>query len=428
MAKKVEKLNRRRFGIDIGVIIFLFLLIAVVAGLINRLSKSQLKIYEVTTTGMAQDNVVTGLILRDEKVINTAYSGYLNYFTRDAVRVSKGTLVYSLDETREIYEQLVNSKVSDQITDDDRKYLRDVISAYREKGSLQDYAGLAEFSEDVNEAVLSVYGNYSSGKVAQLNLSAVPKTFHVYYSDSAGLISFNADKLSGLTLERVSEATWDDAPSYKAYTKRKSLAASGDAVMKFITNDTWQILCPLNSSQLKSLDGLKSVPITITNDGLKLTLPMEIIRIEDKPYALFTLDDYIQNYLDHRFLSVQLNWQVSEGYKIPLSAITEKTFYIVPKEYFEKGGNLNNYGLVRETVDSKTQNASYDFVESTIYYDDGMYYYIDAADFKAGDVVITKDGGRFTIGITEKLEGVYNINKGYAVFRRIERITQNKDY
>ncbi len=426
--KKVEKLNRRRFGIDIGVIIFLFLLIAVVAGIINRLSKSQLKIYEVRATGMAQDNVVTGLILRKEKVICADYSGYLNYFSSDAVRVSKGTLVYSLDETKEVYDKLVNTKVSSEITEDDRKYLRDVIRSYRESRSLEDYSSIAGFLSDAGEAVLSVYGNYSSGKISSLNLSGVPKTFHTYYSDSAGLLSFNADLLSGLTLDMVSEATWDYAKNYKTYTRRKNIAASGDAVMKFITDDTWQILCPLNSSQLKALAGLKTVPVTITNDGLKLSLPLEVINIEDKSYALFTLDDYIQNYLDHRFLSLQLNWQVSEGYKIPLSAITEKTFYIVPKSFFEKGGNANAYGLVKEKTDPKTQNASYDFVESTIYYDDGMYYYIDAADFKTGDVVVAKDGSRFTVGITEKLEGVYNINKGYAVFRRIERITQNNEY
>ena len=34
----------------------------------------------------------------------------------------------------------------------------------------------------------------------------------------------------------------------------------------------------------------------------------------------------------------------------------------------------------------------------------------------------------YTIELKESLEGVYNINKGYALFRRIERITQNDEY
>ncbi len=425
---KVQKVNKRRLRLDVSVIVFLFLLVAVVAGIINHLSKSQLKIYEVTATGMAQDNVVTGLILRSEKVISTSYSGYLNYFTNDAVRVSRGSLIYSLDETKEIYEKLMNSDVSAEITDDDRKFIRELIAASREELSFGDYSTVSDFTGSVSEAVLEVYGDYSARKISTLSLSSLPNTFHTYYADSAGLISFNADVLSGLTLENVTEDTFELAKTFKNYTSRKSMAAAGDAVMKFITSDTWQIVCPLNSSQLKALSGLKTVPVTITDDGLKLNLPFEIMTIGEGSYAVFTLDEYIQNYLGSRFLSVQLNWQVSQGYKIPLSAITEKTFYIVPKEFFTKGGSNNALGLVRKTIDQKTGNASFDFVNSTIYYDDGMYYYIDAADFKAGDEVITDAGGSFTIGLTEKLEGVYNINKGYAVFRRIERITQNNDY
>jgi hypothetical protein len=426
--RKVQKLNKRKSGINIGTIIFVFLLVAVVAGVIYRLSKSQLKMYEVTTTGMAQDNVVTGLILRQEKVFDAAYSGYLSYFTKDSVRVSKGMLVYSLDETKEIYERLVDSDVSKEITEEDRQYLRDIISAYRTGYDLGDYKRLTSFSGDVSDAVLEVYGNYSSDRISWIMSGDPPKTFHAYYADSAGLLSFNADILSGITLEQVTDETFDLAKNYKNYTKRKALAAAGDHVMKFITDDTWQILCPLNSSQLKAVAGLKTVPVTITNDGLKLDLAFETVKIGNKDYALFTLDDYIQNYLDLRFLSLKLNWQVSEGYKIPLSAITEKTFYIIPKSYQIRGGNKNALGFIREKIDPKTQNATFEFVESTIYYDDNMYLYIDAADFKAGDVVISESGEHFTIGLTEKLEGVYNINKGYAVFRRIERITQNGDY
>ena len=426
---KIQNVKKRKLGIDISVIVFLFLLIAVVAGIINRLSKSQLKIYEVMATGLAQDNVVTGLILRNEKVITTQYSGYINYYSNDAVRVSKGTLVYSLDETKEIYDRIVNSNVSQEISDTDRSHIREMIAGNRKNISLSDYNSLSGFMDDIEGTILDVYGNYSAGKVFNVNLDSVPNTFHVYYADSAGLISFNADALSGITLDSVKPDTFDLAKSFKNYTKRKSMAASGDIVMKFIMDDTWQILCPLYASQVKALSGLKSVPVTITDDGLKLNLPFEIITKDDTIFALFELEDYIQNYLDHRFISLKLNWQVSEGYKIPLSSITEKTFFIVPKAYLTRGsGDDPTPGFVRETIDPETQTASYDFRRSTIYYDDDMYYYIDAADFSAGDVLVTGDGQHFTIGITEKLEGVYNINKGYAVFRRIERITQNSDY
>lgn len=32
------------------------------------------------------------------------------------------------------------------------------------------------------------------------------------------------------------------------------------------------------------------------------------------------------------------------------------------------------------------------------------------------------------VGETQPLEGVYNINKGYAVFRKVDILEQNEDY
>lgn len=56
----------------------------------------------------------------------------------------------------------------------------------------------------------------------------------------------------------------------------------------------------------------------------------------------------------------------------------------------------------------------------TIYYADDEYYYVDAgenSELKAGDF-LTKDDSeeRYQIGMTQTVQGVYNINRGYAVF------------
>ena len=80
------------------------------------------------------------------------------------------------------------------------------------------------------------------------------------------------------------------------------------------------------------------------------------------------------------------------------------------------------------------------FVTSTIYAqeeqsgskDDGetsYLYYVDKKDFKEGDVIISqKDQSKFVVSDIGVLEGVYCINQGYAVFRRIEILDQNEEY
>ena len=56
-------------------------------------------------------------------------------------------------------------------------------------------------------------------------------------------------------------------------------------------------------------------------------------------------------------------------------------------------------------------------------------YYVDKSSFKEGDALINTDTGeKYVIGETDTLEGVYCINKGYAVFRRIEILDENEEY
>ena len=54
---------------------------------------------------------------------------------------------------------------------------------------------------------------------------------------------------------------------------------------------------------------------------------------------------------------------------------------------------------------------------------------MDMENFKAGDILVRPDSqSRFEVGETGTLEGVYSINKGYAMFRQISIIDQNEEF
>ena len=71
-------------------------------------------------------------------------------------------------------------------------------------------------------------------------------------------------------------------------------------------------------------------------------------------------------------------------------------------------------------------------VNPEIFYETDDMLYVDAAEdavLKAGDVLIMPGSEeRFTVGPTASLEGVYNINKGYAVFRQVTIIDENEEF
>ena len=56
-------------------------------------------------------------------------------------------------------------------------------------------------------------------------------------------------------------------------------------------------------------------------------------------------------------------------------------------------------------------------------------YYVDKEDFQEGDVIENQtNGDRYVVKDVGVLEGVYCINQGFAVFRRIELLDQNEEY
>ena len=73
-----------------------------------------------------------------------------------------------------------------------------------------------------------------------------------------------------------------------------------------------------------------------------------------------------------------------------------------------------------------------DFRTSGIYYRDDQYFYVSMDDFKLGDYIgkVNSDSqdNRFRIGATGQLDGVYNVNKGYAQFEIVEVLHKNSDY
>jgi len=427
--KKIENIKKYRKSMNIGILIFMFILIYLGILVYNYLTKSHLEIYEIKSESLAQDNIVDGLILRDEIVINASHSGYLNYYYPDNSRTTKDAILFSIDETKYYYDILTNDTIKDGISEYDAGFVCKTIETFRKNSSISEYDKLKRFSTDIDDTIQELSNAYSISVINNIIPEDAPATLHFYSSEKAGLISYNTDMLCGITLPTVNPSDFLLADNYEEYESRKSIVEANTPVVKYIADDKWQILCEINDGQKKSLSTLDRIEFTIYEDGFHTVAPFEIIDIDKKSYILIHMDKYVQNYLDERFLSIELCWQETDGFKIPLTSITEKEFFVVPIQYFTKGSDANSIGLLVEVLDEETGVADYVYKESTIYYDDGLYYYIDPSEFKHGQKILYPDNfSMYTLELKETLEGVYNINKGYALFRRIERITQNDEY
>ena len=92
---------------NIGVIIFLIILVYMLYNLFQYFTTERIAVYEVSQGTIAQNNTFTGVILREEKIFNTDASGYITYYNRDATKVGVGSYVYSVDETGNFYQDML---------------------------------------------------------------------------------------------------------------------------------------------------------------------------------------------------------------------------------------------------------------------------------------------------------------------------------
>jgi hypothetical protein len=94
------------------------------------------------------------------------------------------------------------------------------------------------------------------------------------------------------------------------------------------------------------------------------------------------------------------------------------------------GADSTEKGLIQEVFNETTGEVTYTFVPTDIYFQDDAYSYVDTLLFPDDAWIHSAIQGsdRYQLSDMNKLTGVYNVNQGYAVFRRIEILDQNDEY
>ncbi len=80
-------------------------------------------------------------------------------------------------------------------------------------------------------------------------------------------------------------------------------------------------------------------------------------------------------------------------------------------------------------VVDKNGNGKFTILEIIIWNEDKGTAYISQEEFPQGTVLIQPDSEeRLTLTETTGIKGVYNVNKGYAVFKRVTILCESDEY
>ena len=425
--KKLRKL----FSMNIGTMLFGMLFIYMAFSAILYLTSPKIESYQVIAGPLSRNETYTGLAIREESVHQAETSGYITYYAREGSKINADGVVYgisstktsdsqtelSADELSSIRNQMLNFSKGFNSS----KFNTTYSFKYELEGNILQYAGVTGNStSDQNDSTSSVvsYGNQTINK-----------------ADSDGIVLYSKDGYEGRTVDSLTTEDFDQNSYHETDLKTQNSVNTGDSLYTLITDEKWSLVIPLSEKQAAKLADRTAVRVKFLKDDKTQSGDFSIIEIDGAKYGKIDFNKGLIRYASDRFLEIELVTNTVTGLKVPLSSIVTKEFYIIPSKYATTNTDSQETGFM---VQSDGKNNT--FVTSTIYAqeeqsgskDDGetsYLYYVDKKDFKEGDVIISqKDQSKFVVSDIGVLEGVYCINQGYAVFRRIEILDQNEEY
>lgn len=172
-----------------------------------------------------------------------------------------------------------------------------------------------------------------------------------------------------------------------------------------------------------------NIQVRFLKDGETVWGSLTIEKKNDFYIGTIEFSNSLVRYASERYLDIELILENKTGLKIPKSSKVKKDFFIAPKEYVTAGGNSSSNGvLVRSERDGETIT---EFKHAEIYYEDieNGIVYLDPNVFEENMVLVKPESNEtFRLSTMRSLEGVYNINKGYAIFKQIEILSESDEY
>ncbi len=419
-----EGIKRPHF--HIAFLIFGAILIYLIATLIMYISSNPVTSYEVNTGSLSRSTVYTGLILRSENVVYAQNNGSVTYYQPETSKVKVGDNVCMTSLSKTALDAASDSTASEN-TATDYTSLDEALTSFQKGFQADNFTETYSFHEQLDSLILDGQNQEAVGQLDQLAASD-PSSYVLSKAPVDGIISYHLDGDENLGLETITKSNLAGGKTEETDLRKDTEKSTGDPVYKIITSEDWSLVLPLDDATYTYLSekNPSQVQVQIHKDNELLWGYLSLSDVGEQHVAVLSFDQGMIRYASERYLDVTLILENESGLKIPKSAIVEKKFYLVPSDYITQGGDSADDGVLLQS-----KNNSAVFTDTVIYKEneENGVVYLDSRVLSEGDVLINPDSGAtFTVGESEMLKGVYNINKGYAVFKQIEILAENSEY
>jgi len=426
---------RSRIGVPFVTVTFLLMLVYLLIRSADLFSGNSISAYNIgAPTVDTLDKNFTGLILRDEITVNSRSAGTVNYYRSSGERLSGDSLVCVIDKGDTLQDKLSDINALSEVLSTSsilkiREHVKDIQDSYDPR----------DFGTAVSsEAALRGFIYTRILEEAGTRIKGLDKLVNVRTSET-GFLMLKRDGYENKEPEDLELSDFSSEP-YGEERMSGEQVEKGDFLYKLATDNRFRIVFPLTDEEAAGLFGRKNLAVTMA-DGNVITGAFSVTALSDGTKAgVLTFQKYGLNYLDRRLQVFRIADEAVKGFKIPESSIVTKSFFVVPSEFITENVQGNSKVVLLETAEGTR------FVPVTAYSsgsgDAGDLIigenvtYILGDGLSAGSVILYEEQDpvtgkittkRETLGVMASLEGVYQINKGYCVFKPVLRLDVSVD-
>ena len=428
---KVVRLNRG-FQINSALIIFGVILIYVLVSVFVALRKEPVATYRVNFSNLNNNIVCDGIALRQEKVVTSSKYGYVCYFVKDGEKIAKNASVCTVDETGDLI-RAVSQVDSEEAKFSSSEYLeiRSTIDVYKTNYSDVNFSEIYNFRDSIEAKVLEMSSQLLMKEYSANSATAKTSVQNMKAVDS-GIISYYVDGYETFSPETLQKEDFNRADYNRSTFKSGDVVENGGNLYKIIPGESWNICCYITVEQanvLQEQDG--RLFFTINNSDMELSAYYNLVRSGEGYILVLPMEKYMIDYVNDRFLSIEIILDKYEGLKVPNSALIEKTLYKVPKDYMTRGGDEGTLTKVYVQKINEDGTASVEVRDPHNYLWNDQDHLVDAGAFLDSDVLVKPDSNE-TLPVT-KLErvtvrGVYFCNQGLADFTPVTVVRTGDEF
>ncbi|MDR1530863.1 MAG: hypothetical protein LBS62_01510 [Clostridiales bacterium] len=463
--------GKKKRGINYSLIFIIFITFALVVVYMVQVLYSYANKPIIPTTSVQYGSVdapviYSGVIVRDEKVYTSPAAGAAMFLYNDLERIKPGATVCVIQEP-DVAAQLAQNIAEiekDILAMQERRQEISIFSEDAERINTQMMDAIAQYS--VYYINHELHGIYSLKDILERNMALRNQ---MLLSENRGSLTDMISKKSsfqneldkhiaavniagGGILSRLvdgleSELTFENMDSlppertrmtvdYSALALRDEVSAD-TPIFKIVESNEWRLAFYVPLDQTHGWAEGDARAIYIQKDGLFETLLMTVEKIEargDQNFVLLKSTRGMLDYVNMRGVKLKIADSEMKGPKIPNGAIVESTILSVPLAFVREGGDSGSAGLyvTRRNGDTPEAPATDEnvSVRRQSSNDEYMYVFQDVNGLNLGDVILC-DGQEFRVEEAQNIKGVFVVNNGYAMFRKIvlnENIPESLGY